>query len=96
MIGHQVKIMDYDGHPVFRDQSSLAGVEEHKYGGEDAPIEIGNNVWIGFRSTILKGVTIGQGAIIGANSVVTRDVPPFSVVAGNPAKLIAEGIQWRR
>lgn len=49
---------------------------------------IGNNVWIGDKATILPGVTIGDGAIIGAGSVVTKDVPPFSVVVGNPAKII--------
>ena len=49
---------------------------------------IEHNVWIGDKATILPGVTIGEGAIIGANSVVTKDVMPFSVVAGNPAKVI--------
>ena len=52
------------------------------------PIVIGDNVWIGDKATILSGVTIGDGAIIAANSVVTKDVPPFSIVAGNPAKII--------
>lgn len=49
---------------------------------------IGNNVWIGDKATVLPGVSIGDGAIIGANSVVTKDVPAFSVVAGNPARII--------
>lgn len=52
------------------------------------PIIIRNNVWIGDKATILGGVTIGDGAIIAANSVVTHDVPPFCVVAGNPAKVV--------
>ena len=51
-------------------------------------ISIGNDVWIGMDVTILSGVTISDGAIIGAGSVVTKDVKPYSVVAGNPAKLI--------
>ena len=51
------------------------------------PITIGNDVWIGGHSTILPGVTIGDGAIIAAGSVVTKDVPPRSLVAGNPAKV---------
>lgn len=52
------------------------------------PITIGNNVWIGDKATILGGVTIGDGAIIAANAVVTKDVPAYSVAAGSPAKII--------
>ena len=48
---------------------------------------VGNDVWIGQKATILPGVHIGDGAIIGACSVVTKDVPPYSVVAGNPAEV---------
>lgn len=55
-----------------------------------SPVKIGNKVWIGFNSIILKGVTIGEGAVIGAGSVVTKDVPPYTVVAGNPARIIRE------
>lgn len=51
-------------------------------------IIIGNDVWVGLNTTILSGVTIGDGAVIGAFSVVTRDIPPYTVVAGNPAKVI--------
>ena len=51
---------------------------------------IGNNVWIGDKATILPNVTIGDGAVIAANSVVTKDVPAYSVVAGNPAKIIKQ------
>lgn len=50
--------------------------------------EIGNDVWIGVDAVILRGVTIGNGAIVGANSVVTKDVPPFGIVVGSPAKII--------
>ncbi|NPA94108.1 MAG: acyltransferase [Thermodesulfobacteria bacterium] len=50
-----------------------------------APVKIGDNVWIGLNSVILKGVTIGEGAIIAAGSVVNRDVPPYSLAAGVPA-----------
>lgn len=59
---------------------------------EDLPLKgdtvVGNDVWIGQNSTILPGVHIGDGAIIGLNSVVTRDVPPYTIVAGNPAKAV--------
>ncbi|GAJ38348.1 putative acetyltransferase [Parageobacillus caldoxylosilyticus NBRC 107762] len=50
--------------------------------------EVGNDVWIGANSTILRGVTIGDGAVVGANSIVTKSVPPYAVVAGNPARII--------
>ncbi len=51
---------------------------------------IGNDVWIGNGATIMQGITIGDGAIIGTNSLVTRDVEPYSIVGGNPAKLIRQ------
>jgi virginiamycin A acetyltransferase len=51
-------------------------------------IVIGNDVWIGYQATILSGVTVGHGAIVGSKSVVASDVPPYSIVAGNPARII--------
>ncbi|MDK7539259.1 CatB-related O-acetyltransferase [Bacillus paranthracis] len=49
---------------------------------------IGNDVWVGAQATIMKGVSIGNGAIIGAGSVVTKDIPPYAIAVGNPAKVI--------
>ncbi|MCC0805467.1 CatB-related O-acetyltransferase [Methylobacterium sp. W2] len=49
---------------------------------------IGNDVWLGYDSTILPGIRIGDGAVVAAKSVVTRDVPPYAIVAGNPARLV--------
>lgn len=57
---------------------------------KSAPIKIRDHAWIGFDVVILKGVTIGEGAIIGARSVVTSDVPPWTIAAGNPARVIKE------
>lgn len=54
------------------------------------PVKIGNNVWIGDKATILPGVTIGDGAIIGANSLVSKDIPPYCIVGGNPAIILKE------
>jgi acetyltransferase-like isoleucine patch superfamily enzyme len=54
------------------------------------PIRLEPNVWIGFDACVLPGVTIGEGSVVGAKSVVTRNVPPFTVVAGNPARAIRE------
>ena len=51
-------------------------------------IEVGNDVWIGAKSTIMSGVKIGDGAVIGAGSTITKDVPPYSIVAGNPGKVV--------
>jgi acetyltransferase-like isoleucine patch superfamily enzyme len=57
---------------------------------EARPIRINRNVWIGFDACVLPGVTIGEGSIVGAKSVVNTDVPPFTIVAGNPARIIRE------
>lgn len=55
---------------------------------KDRPVYIGNDVWIGYRVTILPGVKIGNGCIIGAGAVVTKDVPDYAIVGGNPARII--------
>jgi acetyltransferase-like isoleucine patch superfamily enzyme len=54
------------------------------------PVIVGNDVWVGAGTFILRGVTIGDGAVVAANSVVTEDVPPYSVVAGSPARVIKQ------
>ncbi|EJR45835.1 hypothetical protein IIM_05021 [Bacillus cereus VD107] len=61
---------------------------ENLSGGFKGDTVIGNDVWIGYNATIMPGVKIGDGAIIATNSVVTKDIPPYSIVGGNPAKLI--------
>jgi len=57
---------------------------------DDQPVVIENDVWVGANVTILKGVRIGRGSVIGAGSVVTHDVPPYSIVAGVPARVIRQ------
>jgi acetyltransferase-like isoleucine patch superfamily enzyme len=79
-------ILDTDFHSII--------YEEGKQNSITMPIKIGNKVWIGCNCTILKGVTIGDNCVIAANSLVNRDVPPNSLVAGNPAKVIKTGISW--
>lgn len=58
------------------------------------PIVIGDEVWIGCKSTILKGVTIGKGAVVAAGSVVTKDVEAYTLVGGIPAKVIKRNVRW--
>src|SRR5262245_16342559 len=57
-------------------------------GAPGLPVRIGRNVWIGFDACVLPGVTVGEGAVVGGRSVITEDVPPYTVVAGNPARAI--------
>lgn len=85
-IAQNVIIRDSDIHHVIVDDKELPN---------SSPIYIGNNVWIGTAALILKGVTIGDGAIIAAGAVVTKDVPNNCLVAGNPAKVIKDNIRWR-
>ena len=75
--------MTYPFNALFSEGAHITGHPSSK-----GDIVIGNDVWIGYQSCILSGVTIGNGAIIGAKSVVTKDVPPYAIVAGNPAKFI--------
>ncbi len=75
----------YEGFSTFPFMAKYFGTAES---GTKGPIVIGDDVWIGYNTTILSGVSIGQGAIVAAGSLVTRDVAPYSIVGGNPAKLI--------
>lgn len=83
-ISHNVTIMDGDGH--FIEYDGYTPVK---------PVVIEDHVWIGTKSIILKGVTIGEGSIVAAGSVVTKDVPAYTLVAGNPAKVIKENVRWK-
>jgi acetyltransferase-like isoleucine patch superfamily enzyme len=85
LLSTDVALRDYDGHPT--DPADRAA--GRPAAAEDVrPIVLGDNVWVGTRALILKGVRIGDNAIVGAGAVVTRDVPPNAVVAGNPARVI--------
>ena len=81
-----VTICDHDMHKIYIDDIQQT---------ETAPVKIGNGVWIGMNATILKGVTIGDGAVIAAHSVVTKDVPSKALVGGNPAKIIRDEVDFR-
>jgi acetyltransferase-like isoleucine patch superfamily enzyme len=97
-----VYFYDHDSHSLdyrLRQEDITQQLEDHRNGNlfiknknwsvvNSAPIKVGDNAWIGMNALILKGVTIGEGAVVGAGSVVTKDVEPWTVVAGNPAKLV--------
>lgn len=76
---------------------TIADNDDHEINGERpvSPVRIGDHVWIGQRATILKGVEIGDGAIVAAGAVVTRDVPPRAVVGGIPARVIRDDVDWK-
>lgn len=74
------------GHPKFID--FIGGKPNAWKSLSKGDVVIGSDVWIGIGVTILSGVTIGHGAVIAANSTVTKDIPPYAIVGGNPAKLI--------
>lgn len=87
--------VDHDSHST--DWSVRAGDVQRHYSGQKnwdgiamRPIRICNKVWIGFNALVLKGVTIGEGAVVAAGSVVTKDVPEYTLVAGNPARVIRD------
>jgi acetyltransferase-like isoleucine patch superfamily enzyme len=69
-------------------RSDRLDVPVQHQGMDDAPVTIGNMAWLGTRSIVLPGVTIGEGAIVGAGSVVTHDVEPYAIVGGAPARFI--------
>ncbi len=100
-IAWDVTIYDHDSHSMdWRDRAKVVKLFYERYGKSDcfdlidwanvgtAPIVIEDRVWIGFGATVLKGVTIGEGAIVASRSVVTHDIEPYTVVAGNPARVI--------
>lgn len=83
LAGGNAQIVDTDFHPLDPDER-----RRNINAGASRPISIGDDVFIGMNSIILKGVTIGDGSVVGAGSVVSQDVPPRTIVAGNPARVV--------
>ena len=81
----RVTTHDFISSPTYGGLTTTIRIPDQK-----PPTIIGNDVWIGIGAVIMRGVTIGDGAVIGANAIVTRDVPPYAVVGGNPAKHIRD------
>ncbi len=83
MIAEDVMIRDSNNHSILYDEYV-----------KEAPVVIGDKVWIGARATILCGVTIGEGSVVAAGAVVTKDVPAHCLVGGVPAKILKTNIEW--
>lgn len=86
LTGRWVTITDNSHGKTDIETLSVSPIKRHLYSKGEIIIE--DNVWIGDKATILPGVTIGKSAVIAANAVVTKDIPAYSVAAGNPAKII--------
>jgi acetyltransferase-like isoleucine patch superfamily enzyme len=84
-LGANSTIADTDFHPLAADLR-----RQSPQRAKTAPVFIEDDVFIGMNSIILKGVTIGRGSVVGAGSVVSKDVPPQVIVAGNPARIVRE------
>jgi galactoside O-acetyltransferase len=95
LLAFEVLIMDHDSHAL-RFSQRHDDVANWMRGEKDwthvrrAPVRVGDKAWIGARAILLKGVTVGEGGVVAAGSVVTRDVPPFTIVGGNPARVLRE------
>ena len=85
---HSMKSLSTYTFPIFYEEWGLDVKDIRSAWDNKGDIVIGNDVWIGYEAVILSGVTIGNGAIIGARAVVTKDVPPYTIVAGVPARPI--------
>ncbi|WP_271425132.1 acyltransferase [Aequorivita sinensis] len=83
-ISENVSIRDSDNHEIVGSKQPMT-----------VPISIGNKVWIGMNVTILKGILVGDGVVIDANSLGNSDVPPNSLVGGVPVRVIKNNIQWK-
>ena len=96
IISNQVHIYDNNNHPTdpaVREKMCMEGFHTDAWRwthSDSKPITIEDNVWIGENAVILKGIRIGRGSIIACNAVVTKDVPPYTIAAGNPARIVKD------
>ena len=95
LVSHNVNIHDSNSHSISAESRARHFEQIFSTGHpkiltdvSTAPIIIENDVWIGFGASVLKGVRIGEGAIVGAYSMVTKDIAPYTIVVGNPARVI--------
>lgn len=90
LFAKQIDIWATDSHPIFEITNQSIPINPSR------DVVLKDHVWVGEKSCILKGVTIGKDSIIGMASVVAKDIPESSIVVGNPAKVIKQDITWRR
>jgi acetyltransferase-like isoleucine patch superfamily enzyme len=98
LIAHNVNIHDNISHSLFwrerREEIdnilSHSKLYAHSFNLQQQPMVVEDDVWIGFGASIIGGVRIGRGAIVGANTMVTKDVPPFTLVVGNPMRVVRQ------
>ncbi len=96
MISHNVSVFDSLTHPLNAQRRHAQFKEIMQTGHprsidlDERPVTVGNDAWIGANSCVLRGVSIGEGAVVGAGAVVTRDIPPFCIAVGNPARVVRE------
>ncbi len=88
MFADVVEIWASDTHPILDKENKLLNPSK--------PVSIGNHVWLGRYVKVLKGVTIGDGAVVGMDSLVTRDIQPGTLNAGSPTRCLKEHIQWEK
>ncbi len=95
IVANDTHIMDNNNHPTEPEKREEMSKSGDYFGplwswtqSAHAPVVIEENVWVGEYSSILKGVRIGKGAVIACRTVVTKDVPPYTIVAGNPARVV--------
>lgn len=85
---HRLSSLSTYPFPIFYEEWNLQMKDVSKAWDNKGNIVVGNDVWIGYEAIILAGVTVGDGAVIGARAVVTKDVPPYTIVGGIPARII--------
>jgi acetyltransferase-like isoleucine patch superfamily enzyme len=99
LISHSANIHDNNSHPISawrRHRQAVqifSGCDFDMTDVDMAPIVIEDDVWIGFNAAIMKGVTVGKGAIIGAGAVITKNVPPYAIMVGNPARQVGSSCE---
>jgi acetyltransferase-like isoleucine patch superfamily enzyme len=90
LVSDRVMIADNDGHPL--DPARRAAGQPVDVASV-RPVTIEDGAWVGTRAVILKGVTVGRGAVVAAGAVVTKSVPPYALVAGNPARVVKDDVR---